>query len=71
MSCDICFAVSHAPLVLLASRNLFSKPDVNVTLMLRILVVLRLPAMLVLATDVCVSVSLDLIRDGEHFSLHP
>ena len=34
-----------------------ASPDVNVTLMLRILVVLRLPVMLVLATDVYISAS--------------
>ena len=77
MSCDICFAVSHAPcdrLFCLLRVTYLASPDVNVTLILRILVVLRLPVMLVLATDVCISISLDLnvlIRDSEHFSLHP
>jgi hypothetical protein len=77
MSCDICFALSHAPcdrLFCLLRVIYLASPDVNLTLMLRILVVLRLPAMLVLATVVRISVSLDLnvlIRDGEHFSLHP
>jgi len=55
MPCDICFAVSHAPcdhLFCLLRVTYLASPDVNVTLMLRILVVLRLPVMLVLATDV-------------------
>lgn len=70
MSCDICFALSHAPcdrLFCLLRVTYLASPDVNLTLMLRILVVLRLPAMLVLATVVRISVSLDLnvlIRDG-------